>query len=192
VSYIYFGPLGGIGPDLLGPVENCLLKSFGLPVRRWQPLSNVDFAWDPARGQYSSVRILQELLRRCPTDAARVLAITAEDLYIPMLSFVYGQAQLNGKLALVSVARLRQEYYGMPPEAGVLEERCLKEILHEMGHTFGLLHCADSACAMSLSTSLQQVDIKQKAYCAGCAALLAETLQSFGPGAEELESGTRK
>ena len=91
-------------------------------------------------------------MRTCPTDTVRLLGITEHDLFIPMLSFVFGQAQLGGKAALVSFARLRQEFYGIDPADAVFTERARKEMLHELGHTFGLTHCPDRGCPMSLST----------------------------------------
>ena len=86
-----------------------------------------------------------------------------------MLSFLFGQAQLDGAAAIVSIARLRQEFYGLPGDEGLLLARARKEALHELGHTFGLVHCPDPLCAMSLSTSLPQVDAKRDEYCESCA-----------------------
>ena len=93
-----------------------------------------------------------------------------------MLTFIFGQAQLGGRLALVSLARLRQEFYGLPSDRELLRERALKESLHELGHTFGLLHCREAACTMSLATGIRQLDAKGGGYCAGCAALLHEKI----------------
>ncbi len=70
-----------------------------------------------------------------------MLALTGRDLFVPVLTFVFGQAQLGGRVAVVSLARLRQEFYGMAPNGEILMERAVKEALHETGHTFGLVHC---------------------------------------------------
>ncbi len=135
------------------------------------------YALDPARGQHGSGEILREVLARRETDASRVLAVTEADLFIPMLTFVFGQAQLGGIAAVVSLARLRQEIYGLPPDEAILLERAAKEALHELGHTFGLVHCSDPTCVASLSTSVRQIDTKNPGFCAGCSALLAEPLR---------------
>jgi archaemetzincin len=79
---------------------------------------------------------------------------------------------LGGRVAVVSLARLRQEFHGLPGNPHVLVQRALKEALHETGHTFGLVHCADGGCAMSLSTNIRQIDLKRAAFCAACAARL--------------------
>jgi len=112
------------------------------------------------------------LLRRCPEDGRKLLAVTGRDLFIPVLTFVYGHAQLGGQVAVMSLARLRQEFYGLPPDRETFIERALKEALHEAGHTFGLVHCADRSCAMTLGTNIRQVDAKRAAFCASCAAYL--------------------
>ena len=143
-------------------------------VRVLDPLPEPDFAFDRARGQYSSALILRELLRTCPPDTSRLLGITEYDLFIPMLSFVFGQAQLSGKGALVSFARLRQEFYGIDPADAVFAARARKEMLHELGHTFGLTHCPDRGCPMSLSTGIAQVDDKGDRYCGSCAAQIRD------------------
>jgi archaemetzincin len=113
--------------------------------------------------------------RNRPGGAVKLVGVTERDLFIPMLSFVFGQAQLGGSLALVSCARLRQEYYGLPPDPALLHARAAKEGIHEMGHTLGMLHCPDAACPMALSNTIVQVDRKQGTLCESCAALVKET-----------------
>jgi archaemetzincin len=106
--------------------------------------------------------------RFCPDDALRVLGVTERDLFIPVLTFVFGHAQLGGRAAVVSLARLRQEFYGLEPNRQMLLDRARKEALHEAGHTFGLVHCPDRNCAMALSTRVQQIDEKRAAFCRVC------------------------
>ena len=103
-----------------------------------------------------------------------MLGVTEVDLFIPMLSYIFGQAQLGGRAAIISTARLRQEFYDLPADGAILVERARKEALHELGHTFGLVHCEDRGCAMSLSTNIRQVDLKNPSYCGACRALLRE------------------
>ncbi len=147
---------------------------FDFDVRILDPLPDPAPAFDPVRRQYNSVHVLRELVATCPPDAHRLVGLTDRDLFIPMLSFVFGQAQLGGQVALVSFARLRQEFYGLPPSGPVFEHRARKEVFHELGHTFGLTHCSDRDCPMSLSTGIAQVDLKSGRYCASCTAMLRE------------------
>jgi archaemetzincin len=109
------------------------------------------------------------LLRRCPQDAGKLLAVTERDLFIPVLTFVFGQAQLGGRVGVVSFARLRQEFYGLATNREIFLRRAYKEALHETGHLFGLVHCAEPKCAMSLATTVRQIDLKDDAFCAACA-----------------------
>lgn len=176
MSWIAVLAIGGVEEAVLAVVEKRLEAEFGIPVRRLAPLADPSYAYDARRAQFSSVEIMKTLLAKAPADASRVLGITGRDLFIPMLSFLFGQAQLGGRIALVSVARLRQEFYGLPPAAHSLQERAIKESLHEIGHTFGLTHCSDGQCAMSLSTNLQQVDVKRAVFCEDCRMRIDETI----------------
>jgi archaemetzincin len=101
-------------------------------------------------------------------QSERVLGVTDVDLFVPVLRFVFGEAQLAGVAALVSVHRLRQEFYGELPDADLAAERLLKEALHELGHTFGLKHCGDWDCVMSASHSIERVDVRSAWYCPNC------------------------
>jgi len=127
------------------------------------------FAYNPLRGQYHSTEILKRLLQNSASESWRVLGVTEADLYIPILTFVFGEAQLSDHGAVVSMHRLRQEFYGMPTDHQLLGERLLKESLHELGHTFGLRHCSDYRCVMSPSHAVERIDLKLAEFCEGCA-----------------------
>jgi len=175
---LYVAPTAEVDPAAFQPVRECLAAHFPAPLRDL-PLPSIEFAFDPARLQYRSAEILEMLARLCPADALKLVAVTERDLFIPVLTFVFGHAQLGGRVAVISLARLRQEFYGLPPAPDVLSERARKEALHETGHTFGLVHCSGH-CAMSLSANIQQIDRKPAAYCAACAARLARA-QGISP-----------
>jgi archaemetzincin len=164
--------------DVMEAADACVWDRFGFETRRLAPLPDPVNAYDLRRNQYSSVPILRDLVSRRPADAVRLLALTEKDLFIPMLSFIYGQAQLGQSVALVSLARLRQEFYGLPPNQRTLLARTLKESLHEVGHTFNLVHCPDPACVMSVATNIRQLDRKTGAYCRTCGVLLSESLSA--------------
>jgi archaemetzincin len=176
MKYLYVGAAGGeesrVDPEALRTVRDRLAAQFGAPPRDIE-LPPLDFAWDERRGQFGSIPVMEMLLRECPDDAMKLLAVTARDLFIPVLTFVYGQAQLGGRVGVVSLARLRQEFYGLPDDREALLQRAVKEALHETGHMFGLVHCPDGTCAMSLATNIRQIDSKHAAFCGGCAARLA-------------------
>jgi archaemetzincin len=135
-------------------------------------------AYDLRRGQYHSVEIMKAVARSAPATAGRILGVTEVDLAIPTLTFVFGQAQVDGPVAVLSLARLRQEFYRLPADKEVLRERVVKEVLHELGHTFGLTHCPDGKCAMSLATHIGLVDSKEERYCARCGMQLVRRFAS--------------
>ena len=109
-----------------------------------------------------------------------MLGIVDVDLAIPMLSFLFGQAQFDGPIAVVSLCRLHQEFYGLPAQESLLRERTVKEVLHELGHTFGLVHCSEPTCAMSLATHIELVDSKAERYCERCGMQLVQRFSREG------------
>ena len=129
---------------------------------------NPEFARDPARGQYHSTQILRRLRESSGDEGKRILGVADVDLYIPILTFVFGEAQLDCCAALMSTFRLRQEFYGLPADENLLLERAVKEALHELGHTFGLRHCPDFGCVMHSSNIVEEVDIKGGDFCSVC------------------------
>ncbi len=146
---------------------------------------DVSEAYDPIRQQYHSTRILAHLVEQ-PNDRLsssdpllqeKILGVADVDLFIPILTFVFGEAQLGRRAAVVSVYRLRQQFYGLPEDDSLFLQRCEKEALHELGHTFGLVHCSDFDCVMHYSNSIEQVDLKSNRFCAACARLLPRPSQ---------------
>lgn len=173
MNELYVQPVGIVGEQAIAWAEAVAAEWFPFPVRRLPPLEVPPGSYDPARRQHQSVAIMKALARDVPPGAARVLGLTEFDLSIPLLTFLFGQAQLDGPVALVSLCRLRQEFYRLPPDPGLLRERLAKEMLHELGHTFGLTHCPSAECAMSLSTHIEMVDTKRAGWCHACGSRLA-------------------
>jgi archaemetzincin len=152
---------------MLEPLAATLARTFRAPCRIRPEPFDLSFALDAARNQYHSTAILQRL-DRASEPGVRVLGVTTCDLYVPVLTFVFGEAQLDGSCAVVSTARLHDEFYGLPPRPELLRERLVKEAAHELGHTFGLRHCADWRCVMSSSHAVERLDIKSAEFCATC------------------------
>ena len=130
-------------------------------------------SFEARRNQYYSTKILKEMLGEVPQDAFKLLGVTEKDLCTPILTYVFGEAQVGGTAAVVSLARLRQEHYGLEPDRPLLLERLRKECLHEMGHTFGLVHCPSRNCVMYLSNTVVDVDTRGRDYCIGCRTVVA-------------------
>lgn len=141
-------------------VESCLIgASLQMPPA----------AYNARRSQYDADLILDRVLHRI-TGENRVLALLTTDLYTSShnLNFIFGQAQYPGRVALVSLCRLDPTFYGAQPNRKLFLRRATKEAIHELGHTFGLGHCANQSCVMSFSNSILDVDEKKPTFCKTC------------------------
>jgi archaemetzincin len=173
---ILLSPAGSLDAGLLKAIAASVPEVFHYPTRTTPLMDDYFFAFDRLRSQFLSTAILQALARAAPPDAIRVLAIVEVDLFIPILTHVYGEAQLGGKACIVSTYRLKD---GLGPTAGhsAIEERSVKEALHELGHTFNLRHCKDRACIMHYCHTVRDVDRKENQLCRYCRILLEDELK---------------
>jgi len=168
VRYIQLMPFGSVSADLVGHLREGVSREFAAQCAILDAEPEPAFAFNNARQQYSSTEILAFMMRREIPDGWRILGITALDLYIPILTFVFGEAQLHGNCAVVSSFRLRQEFYGLPADTALFRSRVLKESIHELGHTFELSHCDDYQCVMSPSHGVEWIDLKTNRLCQAC------------------------
>lgn len=150
---------------------------------------NLPRAFDSSRGQYNSTLLLAELLYQYPFPDQKTIAVVDVDLYIPVLTFVFGEAQLCGQAAVVSTARLQTRFYGLPEDDDLLLVRLEKEVVHELGHTFGLYHCHQFECVMRSSTYVEEIDLKQAELCRGCKELTLNHEREEGNGMLKISSG---
>src|SRR5690606_872248 len=97
-----------------------------------------------------------------------VLLVLHEDLFDDNSDFVFGLARTATGSAVVSTARLSNEYYGRERSDDELIERISKEGAHELGHLIGLSHCHNQECVMYRPTALDELDRKKKAICPCC------------------------
>jgi archaemetzincin len=161
-------PIGQLDRALLEPLAEGLTWSLRVACSIHPQGLEADFAFNPVRRQYHSTEILKRIMQEQPAASWKVLGVTELDLYIPVLTFVFGEAQLADGGAVVSAHRLRQEFYGLPSNPELLRQRLLKEALHELGHTYGLRHCPDYSCVMSASNGVERIDVKSANFCAAC------------------------
>ena len=160
----------------IGTPDRALLEQLGARLAAqfrigWEVLRepfDARFAFHAEREQYHSSDILSRMRPLVGPDTWRLLAVSDLDLYIPILTFVFGEAQLGGECAAVSLHRLRQEFYGLPADADLLSERLWKEAAHELGHTLQLTHCDHYECVMAASHAVEWIDVKQGEFCGSC------------------------
>ncbi len=153
-----------------------LRKVFSVPVSIANVSLNLEDAYDNGREQYNSTALLAKLLNTFDTSNNKSIIVVDVDLYIPVLTFVFGEAQLDGSAAVVSTHRLKNQYYGLPKDDTLMEVRLEKEIVHELGHTFGMFHCQDYECVMKSSTYVEEIDLKKTVPCRACQQILDENI----------------
>lgn len=179
MSAIYLLPLGNADRALVEGLRSPVQETFQVPVEIRN--TSIDLApfYDASRVQYNSTQILQFLQRNLrEVDSAqsspsfpssKLLAILSQDLFIPILTYVFGEAELDGSVAVVSYYRFMNERYGLPQDNRLLAARLRKEALHELGHAYGLVHCGEQRCVMHTSTYVEDIDLKGDHFCTECA-----------------------
>jgi archaemetzincin len=168
MSFIDIIPIGEVEEALLLFLRQNIFQTFKIQTRIRNRRFNLSPVYDPVRGQYNSSGLLLELINDIPPETTRILGVTELDLFIPIFTFLFGEAQLNGIGALVSTHRLHNQFYGIPENKELLKIRLLKEGIHELGHTFGLIHCFALNCVMKSSTYVEDIDQKSTHFCRFC------------------------
>lgn len=166
-------PIGTVPEGLLASLHAPLEQAFGVPVRTEDRfVLDPAPAFDESRNQYFSTRLITSILQRFTSPDGKILGVSASDLFVPVLTYVFGEAQLDGPVAVVSTYRLDDRLYGLPANLPLLEQRLIKEAVHELGHTFGLIHCRDQDCVMHSSSAVEEIDLKPALFCSRCRSVL--------------------
>jgi archaemetzincin len=168
-------PIGNVDDRLLKDLRPAVEEVLCAPCSILPVRLDPEFAFHGERQQYHSSEILQRMQVFLTGDSWRVLGVAAVDLYIPILTFVFGEAQMGGPCAVLSAHRLRQEFYGLPPDPELFRQRLIKEAVHEVGHTLSLAHCDDYRCVMASSHGVGWIDLKGSALCGICRSAVMPT-----------------
>src|ERR1035437_3782378 len=162
ISFGYFGK------DILEKSAEAVENEFRASVNLREGHIDLSEFYDPSRRQYNG-NLLLKLLDSTPLpDSEKTLGLFNVDLFIPILTFIFGQAFLNGRTGIASLYRFSNEYYGMESDNKFILGRFKKEIIHELGHTFGLIHCSSPTCVMRSSTYVEDIDQKSSNICFKC------------------------
>lgn len=160
-------PLGEIDNFILEYLKDNLSGIFNAQIHVKGHDKLPEYAYNKIRGQYLSSKILNNLPKP-QNNLQKTLAIINKDLYIPKLNFVFGQADPQKGVCIISIARLDQLYYVFKQDRDLLLKRALKEAVHELGHLFNLGHCQNPLCVMHLSHGLSETDRKDYRFCDNC------------------------
>lgn len=165
-----------IGVVPLGRVPEIASKSIAAHIQGYTSLNTdvhpalapPEYALDRHRLQYNAGTIIKRLEQETFSDYDKVIAILDLDVFIPILTHVFGEAKQGGKFGLVSLYRLRENPEGSTVPTALCLERASKVALHELGHLFGLVHCTDEKCLMHFSGNLQDLDRSPLYFCRYC------------------------
>ncbi|RJX34221.1 MAG: peptidase M54 [Desulfarculus sp.] len=165
-------PLGRVNQTAAAVAAANLQAIFGLNAAVSEPWPEPTYALVPTRGQYDAGPILLALAQGGPGPPLR-LGLTGRDLCLPFLSYVFGEAQVEGRAAVVSLHRLRDAAQGGTVPRALMLERLAKIALHEIAHVLGLVHCRAPGCLMNFSSSLAGLDRLRLGLCPACNSRLA-------------------
>lgn len=157
---------------LTGSVAADVSRELHYPVELRECSLDISHFYNPGRRQYNANKLLDAITQRAPADALKVIGMVRVDLYIPILTYIFGQAKLGGYTGVASLYRLRNEHYGLERDYDLLIQRFSRVIIHELGHSFGLIHCKNPVCVMRSSTYVEDLDQKDKSFCHRCRAEL--------------------
>ena len=158
-------------------LERHLQNVFNLKVEFLPIKLDLNFAFNGERRQYLASSILEKLRNFKKEGFEKWLAICDVDLFAEGLNFVFGEADIEEGVSIISLSRLRQSFYGLPDDERLFLERIQKEATHELGHLFHLGHCQNPNCVMYFSNSILDTDRKSKFFCEKCQKILQSYLE---------------
>jgi archaemetzincin len=154
--------------DFLEKIAADVSREFRLPVLLEESHLDLTGYYDPARRQYDGNQLLKMLDALYQNSGMKVMGLFRVDLFIPILTYIFGQAIFRGRTGIASLYRLRNEQYGMKRNDKLLYERFRKVVIHELGHSFGLTHCLVPSCVMRSATYVEDIDQKKHLFCSKC------------------------
>ena len=154
--------------DLLEKVSEAVKGEFRCSMNVKEGHIDLSEFYDTARRQYNGNNLLKHVDAIPMPESNKTIGLFNVDLFIPILTYIFGQAFLGGRCGIASLYRLNNASYGMKMDEKLLLNRFTKEVIHELGHTFGLIHCNNTTCVMRSSTYVEDIDQKDHALCLKC------------------------
>lgn len=159
---------GQFEKDFLKKIVRDVAQEFLFTVYTHESHIDISVFYDPVRRQYDGNKLLKEIDSISSSEILKKIGLFRVDLFIPILTYIFGQATYKGSTGIASLYRLRNEQYGMKKDEEVLLNRFRKVVIHELGHTFGLIHCHIPTCVMRSSTYVEDIDQKSQNLCIKC------------------------
>ncbi len=161
-------PIGSIDNEILQYTKIEIEKRFNVIVNIGMQIEVPTKAYHKHKKQYHSTKILKKIHKLKLPGYDRILGIVDVDLYVPERTFLFGEADVNNKVSVISLTRLWQKFYGLPEDSTLFKYRIIIEAVHELGHTYGLYHCKNNKCVMFLSNTISDTDRKGADLCGNC------------------------
>jgi archaemetzincin len=158
-------PFGKIAGYLLNAVQTAIEEHFDLRAAIGKELAVPAQSYSRERGQYLSTSFLDLLVEHARDRDRILLGITAVDLYVPELNFVFGEASSTDHVAVFSLARLYSTTNAGREREEIVKRRAITEAVHEVGHVLSLRHCSRRDCVMWFSNTLAETDRKGTDFC---------------------------
>lgn len=159
---------GHFEKEILTLISDDIIRSFHYPIIIKECSYDLSNFYNPGRRQYDGNGVLKMVAQNWSANTLKTIGLVRVDLFIPILTYIFGQAILNGNTGIASLYRLKNELYGLEQNDNLQTERFRKVILHELGHTFGLIHCLYPICVMRSSTYVEDIDQKKISFCQNC------------------------
>lgn len=165
----------------VGEVSSSLLKKLEQPFHSYLGLSSKlhrtvlqtpKYAFNKDRNQYHTNAILKRLVPLLEGPSDVILAISDVDLFIPDAAFVFGEADRELRVGILSTFRMKGSDEQM-------SRRFQVEAVHQAGHLMGLSYCEDARCVMFMAQGLPECDRKNLMPCSLCRNELAKLQRVF-------------
>ena len=184
--------LNDIGRSILRHLQKNLASIFNNNIQVSKHVIVPTSFFKIEKNQYDGRKLLGFLAENLTLKEAKDinLAIFDRDLFTGNLDHVFGLASPFPRICVISTIRLHphfeKDYFqerlkkrkmGKFPlsvrrltgkERTLYYERILKESVHGIGHTLGLVHCSNTLCIMSPSSLLDDIDNKEIRFCRSC------------------------
>jgi archaemetzincin len=154
--------------DFLQNIADYIAGELFMKVQIVEGHFDVSDFYDAARRQYNANDLLKQIDIQYASDESKTIGLFNVDLFIPIFTYIFGQAFLGGRSGIASVFRFSNERYGMESDEELLLERAGKEVVHELGHMLGLIHCHNMDCVMRSVSYVEEIDQKSGKLCGEC------------------------
>lgn len=173
-------PLGRLDQTAVAVVAANIQTLLGLNVDVLEAEPEPEYAWLGNRKQFDAGPILKALAQENDRQKIR-LGLMSGDICLPILTHVFGEAQMGGFAAVVSIHRLGNISSSRQVGTGPVYERLIKVALHETAHVLGVSHCRVEGCLMNFSQKLEHLDQLEVAFCSHCQEEIKRLKKRFGP-----------